>query len=742
MNKNTNLSSAKVYRKILAEIKDMPEKELLSQSGYYALLNKIAVSMLQENEYVTLNCVSHDSDETGVTNGQIITVNTWSPLVLYVQNMLDYIEKNPTCDWTEQLPTSRNERQLMYLSNVGTVVHEFGHVMYTDFDLLVRIRNKMTRGNFDGCDKKEKLEKLMKTSFSKVIESAVMDVTNILEDCYIENCIKKAYPPTGTASKGLDIANSIKFFLSNPMTELESKVASGEMLFVDLFVWMLQIKCCLGYTPKEWDKCSGNVHSVISEALDRALPVALDYKESSKNHEKDVCLIMDIIADLLPDNPNEQQQEQNQSGNGESNESEGEESGEGSGRVSGSQQNSSGSKKSQSGSGSSNSNGEKSEEDLINGQKVNNQTSDSSEEARSNSGQSNQESISNNRGKAKRKDTDEVKTSKEASQTCSENEDTVSKQMATQEAEHEKANEQERSLNEAIQEMKGYFPRSDIGVTSESSSNAPSNKAVYDRHFREIEQISKKCVRQISQILKKRNYEDTQSGYLYGSKFNPSEAYREDGKCFSRRLVPDATPDVAFSIMVDESGSMHGSKNEMARRAAILFDDVSRKLDIPTRIVGHTTSHSGVVIKNYVNFRSKESEKYTLGSIDAFGGNVDTYVLTALCEEMLKRKEKSKVVIVVSDGAPCGTTGNANNFRGIQYKTLNSKNSYIANDEADQELNACVRFYRKKGLKIIGVALDDDESIKAIYEEGTLDCTDLSRLPSEMVKLFKKYVLK
>lgn len=748
---NNGLSSAKVYRKILAEIKDMPEKELLSEPGYYELLQKIAVSMLQKNEKVQLNCISRGSMDTGSTNGETITVNTWSPLVLNVHDMLVYIEKNPTCDWIDQLPTSRNERQMMYLSNVGTVVHEFGHVMYTDFNLLVGMRKRMAGGDFTGCEEQEKLERLMKTNFSKVIENTVMDVTNILEDCYIENCIKKAYPPTGTASKGLDIANAIKFFTSSPMTELESKVASGEMLFVDLFTWMLQIKCCLGYTPKDWDKCGGVVHEIIDDALEEALPIALDYKETSKNHEKDVCQIMDIIASLLPENP-EQQQEQGQDGDGESNESS--EEGEGSGQSSDSEQSSGGSSSSgSSGSGSgqkqssSNSEGsdngnQKSKEDLINGQKPNGQTSRNSKEAQTNSGQSNSQSIDNNRGRAKRSDSEQVEVSKEASQACSDSDDTISKQMANQGVEQAEAKEQEQSLNQAMEEMKGYFPRSSISIRSTSSSQMESNKAKYEYDYKEVEQISKKCVRQISQILKKRNYADTQSGYLYGSKFNAAEAYREDGKCFSRRLVPDATPDVAFSIMVDQSGSMHGSKIEMARKAAILFDDVSRKLKIPTRVIGHTTDGSNVALKNYVNFKTKESEKYTLGNIEALECNMDTYVLTGLCEEMLKRKEKSKVVIVISDGAPCGDGTNCGNFRGVQYKTLSSNNNYISNDRDNQQLNACVRYYRKKGLKIIGVALDDDESIKAIYEEGTLDCTDLSKLPGEMTKLFKRYVLK
>ena len=143
-----------------------------------------------------------------------------------------------------------------------------------------------------------------------------------------------------------------------------------------------------------------------------------------------------------------------------------------------------------------------------------------------------------------------------------------------------------------------------------------------------------------------------------------------------------------------------------------------------------------------MNFRSKEEEKYGLASLKASGGNVDAIVMTLLCEELQKRNEKSKVLIVISDGAPCGTekTRFTKSYRGVTYKKPDHYQGYY--DIPDQELNACIRYWRKKGIKIIGIALDDVNKIKAIYEEGCLDCRDLSKVPVELVKIFKKYVLK
>lgn len=748
-----NVSSAKVYRRILAGVKDMPEKELLAQEGYYELLNKIAVSMLQKGEKpVEMRCISQNSDATGCTNGNKISINTWSPLVLEVTNMLNYIECHPETEWVNQLPIMRNERQMMYLSNVGTVVHEFGHIMYTDFDLLNDIRERMLRGNFTGCNEKGKLEKLMKSNFSGFLERTVLDVTNILEDCYIENCIKKAYPPTGTASKGLDIANAVKFYVTVPMPELEEKLVKGEICFPDAFTWMMQIKLCLNYTPKKWDKCSGAIHNIMVDALNKATPIVNDYRNSSKNHEKDICEMMDIVATLFPDPDtfNQQQKKENGKGNEGNQKSSSENSGEGGSSTSNSEandaSNGNGSSQQQQ-SNNESSNGSSSSandecENIINNQKASEEADKNAEEMEKNSGQSNRRSTQNQRGHAKRGSDDKVDVSKEASKKCSD-EDEVSKQIAQDTSEKHASCKEEESLKKAMEEMKGYFPRGGMTASIRPSVSARANKETYEDCYNEVKDISKKCVRQISQILKKRNYADMQSGYLYGTKFNAAEAYREDGKCFSRRLVPDATPDVAFSIMVDESGSMDGSKIEMAQKAAILFDDVSRQLNIPTRIIGHTTSYGDIKITNYVNFKTNDRERYTLGSINASNSNVDVGVLTGLCEEMLKRKEKSKVVIVISDGAPWSTPdAERGNFRGVQFKELDSANNRIATDLGNQELNACVRYYRKKGLKIIGVALDDSDAIKAIYEEGTLDCTRLDKLPSEMVKIFRKYVLK
>ena len=51
--------------------------------------------------------------------------------------------------------------------------------------------------------------------------------------------------------------------------------------------------------------------------------------------------------------------------------------------------------------------------------------------------------------------------------------------------------------------------------------------------------------------------------------------------------------------------------------------------------------------------------------------------------------------------------------------------------------------YRKKGVNIIGAVIDDYDSVEEIY--GRMNClnlTDLTKLPTALSALVKRYILK
>lgn len=791
------MSSSQVYHKILKEINDMPEKELLKQNGYYNLLDSIAMSMLKKGERpIHLSCSSTDSMDTGCTDGSVIMINTWSPIVLSVEKMDEFIKNGKKPNWASVLPEKYNVRHLMYLCNVGTVAHEFGHVMYTDFKLLNEIREKAYNGKFKGCASEEKLAKLYNMpQFKDIVVRNIFDLINIIEDCYIENCLCLEYPKQGNVVRGLETGNLMKFFMSSSITSLEERIVKGKALLSDAFLWMLQIKNCLGYTPKNYEKASGQVHEILDEALKKADSYCQSYKISSLNHENEIYNLIDILASLYPD-PDIMQALANANGKGEgegegekgegesdenqSNQSNGQDNnvqskGNGKNQNQQSQGGNGNSQDSQSqdddGDGSSDDQNQKgksedgteetkedegdgkgeddkkSKEDIINGQKGNSETEKTSKDLKKDSGQSSDERFSQSHNKARRdpsrtaseadqKEADEAKELAKANNTQDED---ISKELAKEAADEQKSASQSEELQKQYNtlEEKGDLIRGSCCSTDVRRIKADDSiysKDEYDEYYRKIEKTAKSCVRKVGQILEKREFDEEENGFVQGFKFNAHEAYRRDKKVFSRELVPDSKPDVAFTIMIDESGSMSGRKNEKAIETAILFDEISRKLDIPTQIVGHT-AYFGPIVKVYRNFDSNEKEKYALTNIDASGGNVDTVVLSGLCEQMLSRPEDKKVVIVISDGEPCRYSEETRTeFGGVPFKDLN--------DYEREELNACVRYYRKKGVKIIGIAIDSAKKIKDIYEDGFLDCTSLNKLPVEMVKIFKRYVLK
>lgn len=775
----------KIFRRIKGDLSKMDDKTFLEQPGFYDLIRSQVTAILKKNETVVVEFESTDSNVTAYTDGYRIHCNTWSPLVLNCEN-----------------------RYMKYLSNIGSASHECGHILYTDFDVLNNVRNKISKCTFDFKYSKELNAK--SSYIKKYFIKEMMDLINIVEDAYIENCLCLEYPKEGILIQGLIAGNYEKFKYSPNLDEIEMNI-SMEMI-LSLYVGMIQIKECLGFKPKNFDKCSGPMHEKLVKALDKSAPLVKEYINSSSIvvHTRVIRELLEISYELLPTDEEfdslinqlaQQLPQQNSSNNDESENNSSNQDGN-SGDNNSSNKNESNKNPSSSGKGEdktsedsndsengSNSEDKQSEQNqnsadqnsLNKSNSDENSTDSKNGENASESSQDNSSSNSDGNGLNKdellRKLIDEaIKTSEKLKKQTGVSDEAKGNGRSKRKIKGDSDNEGKHSNQETmpdfadqsdklekmiaeaiademisetsndefsvlVERANQYFPRSSYkidGIQKIRFGNLAYFKSDYDKYYKNIVNVSKSCQRKIKQILKKRETDEFDTGHIMGPFFNVKDIYHKDGKYFSRENIPSDMPDVAFSILIDNSGSMLGRRIEKAKEAGILFQDLCEGLNIPVRVCSHTTGNYKVKLYNLVNFSGSILEKYAISQIEAENGNIDTMAVTALAEELLSRKEESKVLVVISDGAPCGTGSSSNNFHGVQYKKLNCTHS----DKDMQELNACVRYWRKKGIKIIGVAIDDLELIKGIYEEGTLDCTDLNKLPTELLKIFKKYVLK
>lgn len=252
----------------------------------------------------------------------------------------------------------------------------------------------------------------------------------------------------------------------------------------------------------------------------------------------------------------------------------------------------------------------------------------------------------------------------------------------------------------------------------------------YNKIYRDVQRTSRNLVRKINNIMREREVESVDSGFMMGQRFNAKDIVNRDGKYFSRQIIPDGKITVAFGILVDESGSMVGEKNERARRTAILIEDVLRTLDVPLMVTGHSTGHPRghreqtlTILNCYKDFDTRDGKDYLrLTNITAKGANIDGAAITYVGEKLLKRPETKKVLIVISDGAPSG-------------------HSFYSRF-ADEDTKLAAQHYRKKGVEVFGAVLDEVKKVSQLYgEDYCFDCRSDGELERQLVRLIKKYVL-
>ena len=235
--------------------------------------------------------------------------------------------------------------------------------------------------------------------------------------------------------------------------------------------------------------------------------------------------------------------------------------------------------------------------------------------------------------------------------------------------------------------------------------------------------ISKQLQRSIERQLQDKRRGGKQTGLLMGRRLDSHSLMRNDGHVFYKNALPNENPEIAIGLLLDESGSMGScDRATSARASAIILYDFCRALNIPIMVYGHSTGYNGVDLFSYAEFEAIDRDDcYRMMDISARGSNRDGAALRYVADQLSKRREDIKLLILVSDGQPAdsgyGGTAAEEDLRGIKHE------------------------YERKGMLFVAAAIGSDkDNIQRIYGDSFMDITDLNKLPILLTEKVKAYI--
>ena len=193
-------------------------------------------------------------------------------------------------------------------------------------------------------------------------------------------------------------------------------------------------------------------------------------------------------------------------------------------------------------------------------------------------------------------------------------------------------------------------------------------------------------------------------------------------------------PDCAFYILLDDSGSMSGSKREYAARQCSALE-FGIPTGVPFKITAFDVARLGEsrsygvrhrVIKDWDEGK-KGNQSFSeswLHNEPCGGGNKDGYSIRVATHELLQRQEKKKMLIILSDGEPTDYDGG-------------SAQGY-------QDVRNAVENARKNGLDVVAIFFGSNDFIRNsekhyayMYQKDYIGVNPQNIFP-ELEKVLKK----
>jgi len=224
----------------------------------------------------------------------------------------------------------------------------------------------------------------------------------------------------------------------------------------------------------------------------------------------------------------------------------------------------------------------------------------------------------------------------------------------------------------------------------------------------------------------------------YGTKKGKLDQSKLSRICFNapgfsdkifKTKIENKTLDVAITVLIDMSGSMGGLKAYNALASALLLNEVCSTLTVPIEILGFTDgrdSKSDVspmmfIYKSFSNLKvsTEDLTKYFATSSNFMSGNPDGENILWAYDRLLKRKEKKRILIVMSDGSPAASKSSF----GLERFTL----------KVIKEIEAA------KKVSIYGLGLCS-KSVCDYYKANSV-INDPNEIPSKLISLIESKVL-
>ena len=199
----------------------------------------------------------------------------------------------------------------------------------------------------------------------------------------------------------------------------------------------------------------------------------------------------------------------------------------------------------------------------------------------------------------------------------------------------------------------------------------------------------------------------------YGTKKGKLDQSRLSRICFNapgfnekvfKTKIENKTLDACISVLVDMSGSMSGDKAYYALAATQLLNEVCSTLNIPVEILGFTDTYyikptvpAMYIYKGFNDLKvSNDTLEHSFSlSSTHMEGNPDGENILWAYDRLVKRKEKKKILVVMSDGSPAASKKSF----GVEQFTLKAIQEIEAAKRVDIDglglLSAAVRHYYK-----------------------------------------------